>query len=600
MIEAQLFCNKLSQGPGKRRTHQTPQARRDSTPPTLLLQSFITLLTTVRFASNFDMSSIRESHIQHAIQDLTVGRFESIRATAKAYNLVESTLRRRYQNKSVSYSVARETTRLLSSWQEELLIHWINNSEACGHSVNYPQLREFVTLLVTSSGSDKKCGHNWVARFLQRRPEVKSKIGKKIDTLRVKNTSPEVLSPWFDRLYAIIQKLGVTPANMWNIDETGIALGVCTNQRVIGSSETTHTYIQTPENREWVSIIECISASGLKITPVVIFKGKTLQSTWFTPGKTPEYHYTCSEKGWTSNDIGIRWLKHVFLPSTNPGVDIPQLLILDGHGSHVSIEFMRICWESNVFLYYLIPHSSHVLQPLDLSCFSVLKSRYRNQILALSSLSDSAPIKKSTFLEVYHKARTEGLTEHNVRAGWRASGIVPWNPQKVLRSSQVKRIEMTVPKTPASQRIAPNLVAIRTPANRRDLQDQFQRLAATEEVSRSVRLLVQKASKTIDSYTFDSARMNCLIVSQESQLSHLKNKRKKKIAIDVNEQFANIEDIVRVQEEIERRRDEFDRKDRAKEARQTADMLVRQGMTSLLHQFHVADSVDVETATSTL
>ena len=111
---------------------------------------------------------------------------------------------------------------------------------------------------------------------------------------------------------------------------------------------------------------------------------------------------------------------------------------------------------------------------------------------------------------------------------------------------------------------------------------------------------MQKVSKTIDSYTFDLARMNRLIVSQESQLSHLKNKRKKKIAIDVNEQFANIEDIVRVQEEIERCRDEFDRKDRAKEARQTADMLVRQGMTSLLHQFHVADSVDVETATSTL
>ena len=109
-VELYLYHRCLSQGPGKRRTHQTPQARRDSTPPTLLLQSFITLLTTVRFASNFDMSSIRESHIQHAIQDLTVGRFESIRAATKAYNFVEFTLQRRYQNKSVSYSVTRETT----------------------------------------------------------------------------------------------------------------------------------------------------------------------------------------------------------------------------------------------------------------------------------------------------------------------------------------------------------------------------------------------------------------------------------------------------------------------------------------------------------
>ena len=269
-------------------------------------------------------------------------------------------------------------------------------------------------------------------------------------------------------------------------------------------------------------------------------------------------------------------------------------------GSHVSIEFMQVCWESNVFLYYLIPHSSHVLQPLDLSCFGVLKSRYRSQILTLSSLSDSAPIKKSTFLELYHKARKEGLTEHNIRAGWKACGIVPWSPQKVLRSSQVKWTEMTVPKTPTSQRTPTDLTVIWTPANRRDLQVQFQRLASTEDVSRSVRLLVQKASKTIDSYTFESARMNRLIVSQEAQLSHLTNKRKKKIAIDANEQFVNIEDIARVQEEIERRRAEFDRKDRAKEARQTADGLIRQGMTSLLHQFHAADDVNVATARSTL
>ena len=84
------------------------------------------------------MSSIRESHIQHAIQNLTVGRFESIRAAAKAYDLVESTLRRRYQKKSMSYSEAREMSRLLSPWQEELLVYWINNLEAYRHSVNYP------------------------------------------------------------------------------------------------------------------------------------------------------------------------------------------------------------------------------------------------------------------------------------------------------------------------------------------------------------------------------------------------------------------------------------------------------------------------------
>ena len=149
------------------------------------------------------------------------------------------------------------------------------------------------------------------------------------------------LQPWFDSLQALKRRIGVLPSNTWNIDETGIALSVCSNQRVIGSSHTTQTYIQTPENREWVSIIECISASGKKITPVVIFKGQSLQTSWFTPDRTPNFYYTTSENGWTSNTIGLQWLQKVFLPFTDSGANIPYLLILDNYSSHITVKFIK-------------------------------------------------------------------------------------------------------------------------------------------------------------------------------------------------------------------------------------------------------------------
>ena len=47
-------------------------------------------------------------------------------------------------------------------------------------------------------------------------------------------------------------------------------------------SEKRKTYIQSPENREWVSILECISASGRSVRPIVIFKGKNVQISWPT------------------------------------------------------------------------------------------------------------------------------------------------------------------------------------------------------------------------------------------------------------------------------------------------------------------------------
>jgi hypothetical protein len=160
------------------------------------------------------------------------------------------------------------------------------------------------------------------------------------------------------------------------MDETGIALGVCKNQYVIGKASTSTTYVKSPETREWVSILETISTLGTTIRPVVIFKGKKLQTSWFLAENCPDWLYANSENAWTSYDIGYRWLCDVFLPETQVA-DETRILLVDGHGSHAQPNFMVKCIENNVKVIYLIPHASHVLQPLDLSCFSAIKSRYR-------------------------------------------------------------------------------------------------------------------------------------------------------------------------------------------------------------------------------
>jgi len=133
---------------------------------------------------------------------------------------------------------------------------------------------------------------------------------------------------------------------------------------------------------------------------------------------------------------------------TVPKNSIRWILILDGHGSHITVDFLYTCKVNNVHLVFLPAHSSHVLQPLDLSCFSPIKLRYRQQIASLASLDDSVKIKKHRFIEYYHCAREESLTERVIRAGWKASGISPWNPEKAYASSQVKGKPKDKPTTP--------------------------------------------------------------------------------------------------------------------------------------------------------
>jgi hypothetical protein len=66
---------------------------------------------------------------------------------------------------------------------------------------------------------------------------------------------------------------------------------------VIGKASTNLSYVKSPENREWVLIIETILAAGNLIRPVVLFKGLALQSTWFEAQDCPDWLYGATTNG---------------------------------------------------------------------------------------------------------------------------------------------------------------------------------------------------------------------------------------------------------------------------------------------------------------
>jgi len=187
-------------------------------------------------------------------------------------------------------------------------------------------------------------------------------------------------------------------------------MGLCSNGYVISGKGKCRVYVKAPHNREWVSILEAISAGGQSIRPLVVFKGQNLQSSWFPEVDVPDWHYTTSENGWTSNKTGLEWLRNVFIPESQRNSSRTRLLVIDGHGGHVNIDFMWECRQNNIQLCFLPPHTSHILQPLDLGCFGPEKRRYREEIRKMASSNDTGMVHKLHFIQCYQKARTEGLS----------------------------------------------------------------------------------------------------------------------------------------------------------------------------------------------
>ena len=102
----------------------------------------------------------------------------------------------------------------------------------------------------------------------------------------------------------------------------------------------------------------------------------------------------------------------------------------NGHASHVNYRFCAYCKVNNIELYCLPPHSTHLLQPLDVGLFSPLQHEYSKAIEDYHNTTGLG-INHSTFLTHYKQARTQAYTQAYTESAFRATGIFPLNPHAV-------------------------------------------------------------------------------------------------------------------------------------------------------------------------
>ena len=188
-------------------------------------------------------------------------------------------------------------------------------------------------------------------------------------------------------------------------------------------------------------MIAGINAMGWSIPPFFILKAKHHNQAWYHQ-KNKDWRIAVSQNGWTTNEIGLAWLEHFLEHTEARTVGGYRLLILDGHESHQSLLFQNRCEESKVITLCMPAHASHLLQPLDVGCFAALKRAYKKEIRTLAN-SHINYIDKKAFLDAYSKVHDNVFSSSNIKAGFRAAGLVPDDPEAVLSKLDVK------PRTPS-------------------------------------------------------------------------------------------------------------------------------------------------------
>ena len=226
------------------------------------------------------------------------------------------------------------------------------------------------------------------------------------------------------------------------MDEKGCMLGILTRSKRVFSKRLYEegkikAHIQDG-NREWITLLACICADGSALAPALIYQSDSgsIQDTWLQ-ALSPEdrVYISSSPSGWTNNDIGLSWLKQVFDPSTNGKAGRSyRLLILDGHGSHLTMDFIEYCDRNRILLAVYPPHSTHTLQPLDVVMFKPFSSAYSNQIAAfIERCQGLTSMSKRDFYPMFMAAWEASFKKDTILKAFEATGRSPFAPEVILK-----------------------------------------------------------------------------------------------------------------------------------------------------------------------
>ncbi|XP_051239290.1 uncharacterized protein LOC127353772 [Dicentrarchus labrax] len=128
------------------------------------------------------------------------------------------------------------------------------------------------------------------------------------------------------------------PRQIYNCDETGFQLD--------SSRRKAYAYRQAQGTRDHITVLACLNAAGEDIPPFIIYKGGYPRGPYYKEG-------------------------------------VPDALY--GHKSHLDPELVRVAKREEVILLCLPPHTSHILQPLDMTFFGPLKADFSGIIGDLSA-----------------------------------------------------------------------------------------------------------------------------------------------------------------------------------------------------------------------
>ena len=245
-----------------------------------------------------------------------------------------------------------------------------------------------------------------------------------------------VILNWFKLLKEIKDKFDIlSPCQIWSGDEKGVQ-NVPKEVKVLGCKKIRTFQQVSGEQGEMSMVLTFVNTAGQSVPPLIIHKGQRVQETWQlkAPGNMK---ITATERGYITkskfHEYGLHFVKFL---KANGLADETNLLIIDGHKSHLyNLPLYEAMRANNIEILTILPHTSHLLQPLDLVPFTQFKKYWESNLMKYNNTHSGRVLNKVNFWDIFIPSWNSSITPKNIIVGFKKTGVYPHDPEVIPKES---------------------------------------------------------------------------------------------------------------------------------------------------------------------
>lgn len=266
-----------------------------------------------------------------------------------------------------------------NSDHDKALYEWFRQRRSEGLPISGPMLMEKASQFHKELNIEESCEYSagWLQKFRIRHGIRYLKVcGEKM------SANVELAEEYVVKFSDLVKQHNLTPEQIYNMDETGLfwrclprSTLACSDEKSVSGGK---------DSKERLTVMLCSNAAGTHKCKMMVI-GKSAKPRVFKGMKIFPVLYRSNKRAWVTQELFKDWFSNHFVSEARAharNVGLPDnakiVLLIDNCPAHPLAEHLV---KDNVFVSYLPPNCTALIQPMDQGIIKNLKCHYRKKLL---------------------------------------------------------------------------------------------------------------------------------------------------------------------------------------------------------------------------